>query len=151
MRKTILFTSLMAIGMVIAAGNAQAAKCKGYGVGQGSKPVVVYKGKDGAQVMIIKNTRVNITEVPANSPTNKVWQTCTGLWMIAAGGKSGSGNGSCFAVDMEGDTYTTSWAVRRGSDWSRTARESRPGFPPETESGPSGACGPFPANVSQTG
>ena len=40
-----------------------------------------------------------------NSPFNGMHETCGGLWIIAADGKSGTGKGSCGYADQQGNAY----------------------------------------------
>ena len=39
-----------------------------------------------------------------------VWQQCNGLWTAQPDG-SGAGNGVCYAVDAQGDSWTITWSV----------------------------------------
>ena len=70
-----------------------------------------------------KSTGVSLQTAPS---TDKLWQHCTGLWTVNAD-QSGSGFGSCYSINDNGDYYLSNWSgsnaagKRASGEWTRVA------------------------------
>lgn len=116
--KPITMKWIYAVGLALVAtftaNSADAAKCEGHNGRTYAAPIILSEGEDGAKTMLINSTGTQTHTSPAVS-TN--WQHCIGFWTVNAD-KSGSGAGSCYSLDADGDQWIQAWeGTNDGGTW----------------------------------
>ena len=94
-----------ALVTIFAANSADAASCEGFNSREYVAPKILGKGEDGARTMMLNSTGTQAQTSPALSIR---WQQCIGFWTANAD-KSGSGHGTCFSRDADGDQWIAYW------------------------------------------
>ncbi len=97
-----------AVGTLIAFGQPMAAERASGMIANKTPAPQITKFKDGHTIMRVSSVGVILTDDPKGI-FNGSKSACSGLFTIAAGGKSSAGRGSCGYVDKAGDVYWLSW------------------------------------------
>ena len=110
--------SVFAVGALIAIGQPMAAEKKVSGIVANKlmEPIVT-KFDDRHSIMKVGNEGIVITDDPKH-PQNGFKSACTGLFNVAADGKTAEGKGSCNYSDKDGDVAWLSWeGTFAGGTW----------------------------------
>ncbi len=107
----------LAFGTLIALGQPMAAEKISGSVANKTPAPQITKFKDGHSILRVSSVGVVVTDDP-KLPFNGAKSACSGLFTVAADGKSSAGQGSCGYVDKAGDTYWLSWiGTLAGGKW----------------------------------
>ena len=110
MKKIALFAGAIFLGTTF---SISAEECSGIGSRVFDAPMKIAGVKDGQTTYYTESVGSNTRLTPA-AAQKTVWQNCSGLWTAMPDG-TGWGNGACYAVDKEGDSWTITWEIS-GSD-----------------------------------
>ena len=111
----------IALATTLAASGAAAAECEGVGARKYDEPEILRKADDGSTTMLVRSTGSN-TMISAPGMTGDTsWQQCSGFWTVNAD-ESGSGAGSCFTIDGDGDQWILAWqGDNSGGTWAHVS------------------------------
>ncbi|MEM7056429.1 MAG: hypothetical protein AAF557_02465 [Pseudomonadota bacterium] len=105
-----LILALPAIAVAFASTPTQAVECSGMGIRHHADAQEVKKIEEGPTTYLVRSTGMNVRLKP---DVATAWQECSGLWTAQQNG-SGSGFGSCYAIDDAGDSWGVTWEVKDG-------------------------------------
>lgn len=101
---------LTGVGLILLSSNANAVPCNGYSANQHQDPIVVHKGEDGSQSMMLGRTEtLFFTLEPKGDPGDGARARCTGVWKSSPDGKTGVGAGHCYNIARNGDMWISDW------------------------------------------